>query len=32
MNATTIELPASHLSMISHSKEIADLILKAAGK
>ncbi len=29
MNATTIELPASHLSMISHSKEIADLILQA---
>ena len=32
MKATTIELPASHLSMISHSKEIADLILAAAGR
>ncbi len=31
-NATTIELPSSHLSLVSHSKEIADLILKAAGR
>jgi len=32
MGATTIEVPASHLSMISHPKEIADLILAAAGR
>jgi pimeloyl-ACP methyl ester carboxylesterase len=32
MGAKTIELPASHLSMISHAKEIADLILAAAGR
>lgn len=32
MNATTIELPSSHLSLVSHSKEIADLILEAAGR
>jgi pimeloyl-ACP methyl ester carboxylesterase len=32
MGAKTIELPASHLSMISHPKEIADLILAAAGR
>lgn len=31
MGATTIELPASHVSMISHPKAIADLIVKAAG-
>lgn len=31
MKATTIEVPASHLSMISHPREIADLILAAAG-
>jgi pimeloyl-ACP methyl ester carboxylesterase len=31
MNATTIELPSSHVSMISHPKAIADLIMKAAG-
>ena len=31
MNAKTIELPASHLGIISHAKEIADLILEAAG-
>lgn len=31
MNATTIELASSHLSLISHSREIADLILRAAG-
>jgi pimeloyl-ACP methyl ester carboxylesterase len=31
MNATTIELPSSHLSLLSHAKEIADLILAAAG-
>lgn len=30
MKATTIELDASHVSMISHPREIADLILKAA--
>jgi pimeloyl-ACP methyl ester carboxylesterase len=32
MDATTIELPSSHLSLVSHSKEIADLILAAAGR
>lgn len=31
MGATTIELPSSHLSMISHPKAITDLILRAAG-
>jgi hypothetical protein len=31
MNATTIELPSSRLSLLSHAKEIADLILAAAG-
>jgi len=31
MNATTIELDAGHLSMVSHPQEIADLILQAAG-
>jgi len=31
MNATTIELKSSHLSLISHPREIADLILKAGG-
>jgi pimeloyl-ACP methyl ester carboxylesterase len=32
MHATTIEVKASHLSLISHPQEIADLILRAAGK
>jgi pimeloyl-ACP methyl ester carboxylesterase len=31
MNARTIEVKASHLSLISHPREIADLILEAAG-
>jgi len=31
MGATTIEVKASHLSLISHPKEITDLILAAAG-
>jgi pimeloyl-ACP methyl ester carboxylesterase len=31
MNATTIEVDAGHLSMVSHPQEIADLILEAAG-
>jgi pimeloyl-ACP methyl ester carboxylesterase len=31
MKATTIELESSHLSLISHPREIADLILLAAG-
>jgi len=30
MGATTIEVDASHLSLISHPQEIADLILRAA--
>jgi pimeloyl-ACP methyl ester carboxylesterase len=32
MHATTIELKSSHLSLISHPKEIAELILQAAGR
>ncbi len=32
MRATTIEVKASHLSLISHPQEITDLILKAAGR
>jgi hypothetical protein len=32
MNATTIELDSSHVSLVSHPKEIADLILLAAGR
>ncbi len=31
MKATTVELDAGHLSLVSHPKEIADLILAAAG-
>jgi pimeloyl-ACP methyl ester carboxylesterase len=31
MKATTIELDAGHLSLVSHPKEVADLILQAAG-
>jgi pimeloyl-ACP methyl ester carboxylesterase len=32
MGATTIEVDSSHLSIISHPKEITDLILAAAGR
>ena len=32
MNATTVELEAGHLSLVSHPGEIADLILTAAGR
>jgi pimeloyl-ACP methyl ester carboxylesterase len=32
MKATTIELDSSHVSMVSHPKQIADLILLAAGR
>jgi pimeloyl-ACP methyl ester carboxylesterase len=32
MHATTIAVEAGHLSMISHPREIADLILQAAGR
>ncbi len=32
MRATTIELPSSHLSLVSHSKGITDLILEACGR
>jgi pimeloyl-ACP methyl ester carboxylesterase len=32
MGATTIELQASHVSLISHPQEIADLILQAAAR
>jgi pimeloyl-ACP methyl ester carboxylesterase len=31
MNATTIELASSHVSLLSHPQEIAELILSAAG-
>jgi pimeloyl-ACP methyl ester carboxylesterase len=31
MGAKTIEIKSSHLSLISHPKEVADLILEAAG-
>jgi hypothetical protein len=31
MNAKTIELKSSHVSLLSHPQEIADLILSAAG-
>jgi pimeloyl-ACP methyl ester carboxylesterase len=31
MNATTIELASSHLSLLSHPREIAELILSACG-
>ncbi len=32
MKATTIEVDAGHLSLVSHPKQIADLILAAAGQ
>ncbi|MDB6083926.1 MAG: hydrolase [Gammaproteobacteria bacterium] len=32
MNATTVELEAGHLSLVSHPQEIANLILAAAGR
>jgi pimeloyl-ACP methyl ester carboxylesterase len=32
MKATTIELASSHLSMLSHPREITDLILEAGGQ
>lgn len=32
MGATTIELKASHLSLISHPREVSELILEAAGQ
>jgi len=32
MNATTVEIEAGHLSLVSHPREIADLILAAAGR
>src|ERR1700688_40307 len=32
MNARTVELEAGHLSLVSHPKQIADLILTAAGR
>lgn len=32
MGATTIELEASHLSLVSHADAVADLILEAAGR
>jgi pimeloyl-ACP methyl ester carboxylesterase len=32
MNATTVELEAGHLSLVSHPQQIAELILAAAGR
>jgi pimeloyl-ACP methyl ester carboxylesterase len=32
MNAVTVEIEAGHLSLVSHPKEVADLILAAAGQ
>ena len=32
MHATTVEIDAGHLSLVSHPKEVADLILAAAGR
>jgi pimeloyl-ACP methyl ester carboxylesterase len=32
MNATTVELDAGHLSLVSHPRQVADLILAAAGR
>jgi len=32
MKATTIELDSSHLSLLSHPREVSDLILQAAGR
>jgi pimeloyl-ACP methyl ester carboxylesterase len=32
MNATTVEVEAGHLSLVSHPKEVANLILAAAGR
>jgi hypothetical protein len=31
MNAKTIELDASHLSIVSKAKDVANLIIEAAG-
>ena len=31
MNAKTIELDASHLSIVSRAKEVSDLVLEASG-
>ena len=32
MKATTVELDAGHLSLVSHAQEITELILAAAGR
>ena len=32
MKATTVELDAGHLSLVSHAQEISELILAAAGR
>jgi hypothetical protein len=31
MNATTVEIDAGHLSLVSHAPEVSDLIVKATG-
>jgi hypothetical protein len=30
MGATTVEIPASHVAMVSHPREVAQLIMTAA--
>ena len=30
MGATTVEIPSSHVAMVSHAAEVADLVEKAA--
>ena len=30
MDATTVEIPSSHVAMVSHPAEVAELIQKAA--
>jgi pimeloyl-ACP methyl ester carboxylesterase len=32
MGATTVEVPSSHVAMVSHPQEVTDLIEKAAEK
>jgi hypothetical protein len=32
MKATTVELDAGHLSLVSHAQDITELILAAAGR
>jgi hypothetical protein len=32
MHTTSMELASRHVSLLSHPKEVADLIIKAAGR